>query len=148
MQPISHVVASEPAGPPVAVDDSQPVTKLQIKLADGTRMVARFNHTHTIADVRRFINAYVAVVNIMLSLLLGPHSPPPLLLRRLISFIVFGFFLFVFLLFFCSFWRSARAGSPPYVLMTAFPAKNVIADESQTLEQAKLLNAVVIQKMQ
>ncbi|KAF9102476.1 hypothetical protein BGX29_004558 [Mortierella sp. GBA35] len=39
------------------VDESQPVTSVQIRLADGTRMVARFNHTHTINDIRGFINA-------------------------------------------------------------------------------------------
>ncbi|CAG8443709.1 11253_t:CDS:10 [Ambispora leptoticha] len=39
------------------IDESLPVTSLQIRMADGTRMVARFNHTHTIRDVREFINA-------------------------------------------------------------------------------------------
>lgn len=39
----------------VEVDDSQPCTTLQIRLADGSRLVARFNLTHTIADVRRYI---------------------------------------------------------------------------------------------
>ncbi|KAH8556517.1 hypothetical protein BGW37DRAFT_16488 [Umbelopsis sp. PMI_123] len=39
------------------VDTTQPVTSLQIRLSDGTKLVAKFNHTHTIADVRNFINA-------------------------------------------------------------------------------------------
>ncbi|KAG0055530.1 hypothetical protein BGZ83_008275 [Gryganskiella cystojenkinii] len=39
------------------VDENLPVTSIQIRLADGTRMVARFNHTHTINDIRGFINA-------------------------------------------------------------------------------------------
>lgn len=39
------------------IDESQPVTSIQIRLADGTRMVARFNHTHTVNDIRGFINA-------------------------------------------------------------------------------------------
>ncbi|KAI3645181.1 hypothetical protein MP228_011345 [Amoeboaphelidium protococcarum] len=38
------------------IDDAKPVTSIQIRLADGTRMVARFNLTHTVADVRNFIN--------------------------------------------------------------------------------------------
>lgn len=29
----------------------------QLRLSDGTRMVARFNTTHTIADIRGFIDA-------------------------------------------------------------------------------------------
>ncbi|CAJ0834843.1 13359_t:CDS:2, partial [Entrophospora sp. SA101] len=39
------------------VDESLPITSLQIRLADGTRMLARFNHTHTVNDIRNFINA-------------------------------------------------------------------------------------------
>ncbi|KDQ22597.1 hypothetical protein PLEOSDRAFT_53248 [Pleurotus ostreatus PC15] len=39
------------------VDQSQPTTSVQIRLADGTRMVCRMNLTHTIQDIRNFINA-------------------------------------------------------------------------------------------
>ncbi|CAG8538659.1 414_t:CDS:10 [Paraglomus occultum] len=39
------------------VDESLPTTSIQVRLGDGTRMVARFNHTHTIGDIRNFINA-------------------------------------------------------------------------------------------
>ncbi|KAJ3416197.1 hypothetical protein HDV05_002842 [Chytridiales sp. JEL 0842] len=46
-----------PRAPALQVDDSLPVTSLQIRLADGTRMVARMNHTHTVRDVRNFISA-------------------------------------------------------------------------------------------
>ncbi|KAI8610993.1 ubiquitin-related domain-containing protein [Chytriomyces sp. MP71] len=45
------------APPSLTIDPSQPVTSIQIRLADGTRMVARMNHTHTIGDLRSFINA-------------------------------------------------------------------------------------------
>lgn len=54
MQPVSHTLATPPSH---TVDETQPVTKLQLRLADGTRLVARFNLTHSIADVRRFIQA-------------------------------------------------------------------------------------------
>ena len=37
------------------VDESKPVTSIQIRLADGTRLVSKFNTTHTVADVRQFI---------------------------------------------------------------------------------------------
>ncbi|PPQ70341.1 hypothetical protein CVT24_013002 [Panaeolus cyanescens] len=39
------------------VDQSQPTTSIQIRLADGTRMVCRMNLTHTVGDIRNFINA-------------------------------------------------------------------------------------------
>lgn len=39
------------------MDDSKPVTSIQLRLADGTRMVSRFNHHHTIRDIRAFIDA-------------------------------------------------------------------------------------------
>lgn len=41
----------------LVVDESQPVTSIQLRLADGTRMVSRFNYHHTIGDVRGFIDA-------------------------------------------------------------------------------------------
>ena len=37
------------------VDDSQPTLSLQIRLGDGTRLVSRFNTTHTIGDVYDFV---------------------------------------------------------------------------------------------
>ncbi|KAF5361436.1 hypothetical protein D9758_006167 [Tetrapyrgos nigripes] len=40
-----------------AVDQTQPTTSVQIRLADGTRMVCRMNLTHTVLDLRNFINA-------------------------------------------------------------------------------------------
>ncbi|CAH3031522.1 unnamed protein product [Pocillopora meandrina] len=39
------------------LDQSQPVTSIQIRLADGTRMVSKFNHSHTVGDIRKFICA-------------------------------------------------------------------------------------------
>ncbi|KAG9068515.1 hypothetical protein KI688_010788 [Linnemannia hyalina] len=94
--------ASSAATPPprsLQIDESQPVTSIQIRLADGTRMVARFNHTHTINDIRGFINA-------------------------------------------------SRAGeaSRPYVLQTSFPKKD-LEDVTQTVKDAGLLNAVVLQRL-
>ncbi|MED6169572.1 hypothetical protein PIB30_022512 [Stylosanthes scabra] len=41
----------------LVVDELQPVTSIQLRLADGTRMVSRFNNHHTIRDVRAFIDA-------------------------------------------------------------------------------------------
>ncbi|KAF8152265.1 hypothetical protein B0H34DRAFT_724522 [Crassisporium funariophilum] len=39
------------------VDQTQPTTSVQLRLADGTRMVCRMNLTHTVRDLRNFINA-------------------------------------------------------------------------------------------
>ena len=39
------------------VDESQPSTSLQIRLRDGSRLVARFNLSHTVADIKKFIAA-------------------------------------------------------------------------------------------
>ncbi|KAL2900685.1 Plant UBX domain-containing protein 4 [Bienertia sinuspersici] len=41
----------------LVVDDKLPSTSIQVRLADGTRMVSRFNHHHTIRDIHAFINA-------------------------------------------------------------------------------------------
>ncbi|XP_062152850.1 plant UBX domain-containing protein 4 [Alnus glutinosa] len=41
----------------LVVDESSPSTSIQLRLADGTRMVSRFNHHHTIRDIRDFIDA-------------------------------------------------------------------------------------------
>jgi UBX domain-containing protein 1 len=39
------------------IDDAKPATSIQLRLSDGTRMVARFNTHHTVADIRGFIDA-------------------------------------------------------------------------------------------
>ncbi|KAL0442982.1 UNVERIFIED_CONTAM: Plant UBX domain-containing protein 4 [Sesamum latifolium] len=81
------------------VDTSLPSTTIQLRLADGTRMVAHFNHHNTIADIRSFIDA------------------------------------------------STPGRSTSYQLQTVgFPPK-VLTDLTQTVEQAGLLNSVVIQKL-
>ncbi|KAK1423962.1 hypothetical protein QVD17_19273 [Tagetes erecta] len=41
----------------LVVDNALPSTSIQLRLADGTRMVSRFNFHHTISDIRSFIDA-------------------------------------------------------------------------------------------
>ncbi|XP_010529458.1 PREDICTED: plant UBX domain-containing protein 4-like [Tarenaya hassleriana] len=41
----------------IVVDESLPLTSIQLRLGDGTRLVAKFNHRHTINDIRAFIDA-------------------------------------------------------------------------------------------
>ncbi|KAJ9084079.1 protein phosphatase regulator [Entomophthora muscae] len=84
--------------PEHAVDPNKPQTSLQIRLADGTRLVARFNLDNTIADIRNFIDCSV------------PNGQ-----------------------------------TNNYIIQTSFPVK-VLDDPSQTLEQAKLSNAVIMQR--
>ncbi|KAJ9094191.1 hypothetical protein QFC19_008042 [Naganishia cerealis] len=78
------------------VDESKPTTNVQVRLADGTKLVAKLNLDHTVGDIRRFISA-------------------------------------------------AQPGSRSYVIQTTFPNKT-LDDESLTIEQAGLKNAVVVQR--
>ncbi|WOO82444.1 UBX domain-containing protein 3 [Vanrija pseudolonga] len=77
------------------VDDAKPTTSIQIRLGDGTRLVARVNLDHTVADLRAFVAA---------------SRPDP------------------------------RA----FVLQTTFPSREL--PDGETVEQAKLQNAVVVQR--
>ena len=78
----------------IEVDPSKPRTKLQIRLADGGRIVQEFNHSHTVQDL----------VDLA---------------------------------------ESRSAGN--FVYMTTFP-RCELKDMSQSLAEAKLLNACVQQK--
>ncbi|KAK6142433.1 hypothetical protein DH2020_022781 [Rehmannia glutinosa] len=65
----SDVTPTEPTNVPIVltaaptpsfglvVDQDKPCTSIQLRLADGTRMVSRFNNYHTIRDIRGFIDA-------------------------------------------------------------------------------------------
>ncbi|KAK9832744.1 hypothetical protein WJX81_007147 [Elliptochloris bilobata] len=62
----SGTAGAAAAGPPAStaggqpwdgVEEGQPSTSIQLRLADGSRMVARFNLSHTVGDIRRFIHA-------------------------------------------------------------------------------------------
>ncbi|KAF9975569.1 hypothetical protein BGZ73_000782 [Actinomortierella ambigua] len=88
-----------PAPSQVQVDTSLPTTSIQIRLADGSRMVAKFNHTHTVNDIRGYINA-----------------------------------------------SQAGEANRPYILQTSFPKKD-LTDLNQTVKDAGLLNAVVLQRL-
>lgn len=82
----------------MVVDQSLPSTSIQLRLADGTRLISHFNYHHTVSDIRAFIDA------------------------------------------------SRPGAQQNYQLqMMGFPPK-ILADETQTIEQAGLANSVVIQK--
>ena len=92
---VTEYVSTETSLP--EVNPSLPVTTLQVRLADGTRLTQKFNHTHTIADLRLFIS--------------------------------------------CKTFQTEKV----FVIMTTFPNKE-LTDDSLTLSQANLLNAVVVQR--
>ncbi|KAH0501202.1 NSFL1 cofactor p47 [Microtus ochrogaster] len=83
----------------ILINEAEPTTNIQIRLADGGRLVQKFNHSHRISDIRLFIVDA----------------------------------------------RPAMAATS-FVLMTTFPNKE-LADENQTLKEANLLNAVIVQRL-
>ncbi|CAH0714901.1 unnamed protein product, partial [Brenthis ino] len=40
----------------VRLDDAAPATTVQFRLADGSRLTGRFNHTHTVADLMQYVS--------------------------------------------------------------------------------------------
>lgn len=40
----------------VQLDEAQPTTTIQFRLADGSRITGRFNHTHTVADLVAYVS--------------------------------------------------------------------------------------------
>ena len=104
------------------VDESQPTTSIQLRLGDGTRLVAKFNHTHTVGDIRRFVDAY-PYSSLPLPPLLPSifaqhvytrhHSPiTPITHYSSLSLVIYSLTVF-----------SARRGVQAYNLMTTFPQK-------------------------
>jgi UBX domain-containing protein 1 len=41
----------------IVVDASKPVTSIQIRTADGARLIGKFNHDHTILDIRSWLES-------------------------------------------------------------------------------------------
>jgi UBX domain-containing protein 1 len=57
--PVAAAPAFAPASssaPEVEIDSSQPTLALRVQLANGTRLPARFNTTHTIGDLYNFVD--------------------------------------------------------------------------------------------
>ncbi|KAJ2921919.1 hypothetical protein H1R20_g15169, partial [Candolleomyces eurysporus] len=101
------------------VDQTLPTTSVQIRLADGTRMVARMNLTHTVGDIRNFINAFVPCLHprnvYSIYSTMAPNRSRPENLTR------------------------------PYAIATTFPNR-VLENNAETIEAAKLANSVVVQR--
>lgn len=57
--PLDNGVANETAArAEVPLTPDAPTTTLQIRLVDGTRLIATFNHSHTVGDIHRYIITY------------------------------------------------------------------------------------------
>ncbi|XP_016420827.1 UBX domain-containing protein 2A-like isoform X1 [Sinocyclocheilus rhinocerous] len=91
-----HEDCSGPPLPAVELNEDLPVTSLQIWLADGQRLVQRFNLCHRISDVQHFV-------------------------------------------------EQAQRTDAPFVLTTSLPFRE-LRDEGQSLEEADLANAVIVQR--
>jgi len=56
-KPMAPVAAASaiPSQPTFKVDESKPVTTIQIRLSDGTRLVTKFNMDSTVGDIRKVV---------------------------------------------------------------------------------------------
>ncbi|XP_032149881.1 UBX domain-containing protein 2A [Sapajus apella] len=84
----------------VLLNNLEPVTNIQIWLANGKRIVQKFNISHRVSHIKDFIEKY-----------------------------------------------QGSQRSPPFFLATALPVLRLL-DETLTLEEADLQNAVIIQRLQ
>lgn len=94
-----NVEEIEKRRPTVTLNSLEPITSIQIWLADGTRIVQKFNISHRISHIRDFITSFQ-----------GPQ------------------------------------GRCPFTLTTSLPFWELL-DESLTLEEANLKNAVIVQRL-
>ncbi|KAI4468524.1 ubx domain containing protein [Holotrichia oblita] len=82
----------------VNLDATLPTTSLQIRLADGSRLIGQFNRNHTVGQVRSFIIA-----------------------------------------------ARPQYETRPFALLSSYPSKEL--QDSQTIEDAGILNAAIMQKL-
>ncbi|KAL1410945.1 protein phosphatase regulator [Vanrija albida] len=87
--------AAPGTAPSITLDASKPATSVQLRLADGSRLVARVNLDHTVGDLRAFVAA-------------------------------------------------SRPDPRPFILQTTFPSRELA--DAETVAEAKLANAVVVQR--
>ncbi|XP_063171280.1 UBX domain-containing protein 2A isoform X2 [Candoia aspera] len=90
---------TEKRKPTVVLNNSEPITSIQIWFADGARIVQNFNISHRISNIRDFIIDY-----------------------------------------------QKHQGRRPFTLTTSLPFRELL-NESLTLEEANLKNAVVVQRL-
>ncbi|MCJ1247957.1 hypothetical protein MMC30_005172 [Trapelia coarctata] len=55
--PAAPAVSTAPSVPTMDINEAEPTISLQIRLGDGTRLISRFNTSHTVGDVYSFVEA-------------------------------------------------------------------------------------------
>lgn len=90
----------EQALPTVELNAKEPLTNVMIWLADGKRIIQKFNTTHRISDVRNFVERI-----------------------------------------------PCKSEGIPFTLATSFPLQDLL-DETVTIQDARLQNAVLVQRLQ
>jgi len=53
---LDPAAAEKAAQQKVNLNESNPVANIQVRLADGSRLIVKLNHNHTVADLRSYIN--------------------------------------------------------------------------------------------
>lgn len=61
-----------------AIDDSKPTTTIQIRTSDGARLIAKFNTTSTIGDLRSHIRSANPKGPAVFSIMAGAPTPQPI----------------------------------------------------------------------
>lgn len=51
----SNETNQKKANESIIIDETQPIAMIQVRLVDGSRISGRFNHTHTVNDIRQFV---------------------------------------------------------------------------------------------
>ncbi len=113
----------------LSCDESKSTTNIQVRLSNGSRLIIKANQTHRVSDLRRYINRFLFFYKLF-------ESDNDFLSKKFI------------VSFFSHFFKRARPeyNGRVYSLLTSFPNKE-IENENQTLQDANILNAVIIQKL-
>ncbi|UYV62807.1 NSFL1C [Cordylochernes scorpioides] len=152
----------------LALNPDQPTTNIQIRLADGSRVVIRCNHTHTLADIRQYIVTYPSTLSLscMCTTFLGHHLKITLALYHTLlpgaHYCLLHLNLSIHfcmkpltaphpLLCFQSSLTSVSSARPEYgsqlfSLVTQYPMRE-LSDDSTSLKDLELLNTSLLLKL-
>ncbi|XP_037067896.1 NSFL1 cofactor p47-like [Pollicipes pollicipes] len=110
----------------LGLDEAQPTTSVQVRLADGSRLIIKLNLSHTIGDLRRYIVTY------------------PLRRRAWGTLRSFSFFAYAFRCVMHCLPVMLTEGTP-FSLLTTFPSKE-LTDDSLSVQDGQLQNAAILQR--
>ena len=98
MQEKDSLLNEKKAKQNLSIDSTQPTTNIQIRLADGTRLIGQFNHLHTVGHIRSYIIT-----------------------------------------------ARPQYETHTFTLLSSYPSRNL--NDSETIAEAGLLNAAIMQKL-